>query len=262
MSRYLRLLFVQIRTSLATAMHYRVDFLVQGVISLWWVVWTLVPLLVVFGGRSSIAGWSMPEALMVVAWFTLLRGILEGAINPSLLTIVEHIRLGTLDFVLVKPADAQFLVSTAKFVPWKLLDVVAAGILMFIAFARLGRSPEPTHVALAGVMLIAAVAVMYSLWILVVSAAFWVVRLDNLAYLFSSIFDAARWPLSVFRGVWKFLFTFVIPLGLMTTFPAMALLGTLSPKTAFASLGGALALAVLARLIWTAALARYTSASS
>jgi ABC-2 type transport system permease protein len=29
--------------------------------------------------------------------------------------VMDHIRKGTLDFVLLKPADAQFLVSTARF---------------------------------------------------------------------------------------------------------------------------------------------------
>ena len=64
-------------------------------------------------------------------------------------------------------------------------------------------------------------------------------RLDNLIYLFNSIFDAARWPASVFRGVWRVLFTFVMPLALMTTYPALALLGRLEAGTAVRALGGA-----------------------
>ena len=49
---------------------------------------------------------------MVTGWFILLQGVLDGAINPGLQAVIEHIRKGTLDFVLLKPADAQFLVST------------------------------------------------------------------------------------------------------------------------------------------------------
>jgi ABC-2 type transport system permease protein len=103
---------------------------------------------------------------------------------------------------------------------------------------------------------------MYSLWILVVSLAFFVVKVDNLSYLFSSIFDAARWPASVFKGGWSLLFTFVIPLALMTTYPALALLGKLAPAVAAEALFGALLFAALARLVWTRSIARYTSASS
>jgi len=43
-------------------------------------------------------------------------------------------------------------------------------------------------------MLCAAVLVLYSIAILVVSIAFVAVRVDNLLYLFQSIFDVARWP--------------------------------------------------------------------
>ncbi len=48
------------------------------------------------------------------------------------------------------------------------------------------------------------------------------VKVDNLSYLFVSIFDAARWPADVFRGALRAVFTFVVPLALMTTFPARA----------------------------------------
>jgi ABC-2 type transport system permease protein len=262
MKRYLRLLWVQLRASLATAMQYRSDFFVDGAMSLWWVAWTTVPLLVVFGLRDKVAGWSLDEALVVTAWFTLLRGVLEGAINPSLLSVSEQIRTGTLDFVLIKPADAQFLVSTSRFAPWKIFDILASVAMVIVAFHRMGRSPDAHHVALALAMLVAAVLVLYSIWILVVCAAFWVVRLDNLSYLFSSIFDAARWPLNVFPGVWRVVFTFVIPLGLMTTYPAQAILGSLETPKALAALTGALAFAVMARLIWRRAIGHYTSASS
>ena len=83
---------------------------------------------------------------------------------------------------------------------------------------------------LALVFLALAVLILYSIWILVVSAAFWVVRVDNLSYLFGSLFDVGRWPISVFKGALRIVFTFVIPLALMTTYPALALLGRLDAR--------------------------------
>jgi len=131
-----------------------------------------------------------------------------------------------------------------------------------IAFDRLGRWPSALDLLLCLVLLAASTLVIYSLWVLVICAAFWVVRLENLAYLFSSIFDAARWPLDIFRGWWRIIFTFVIPLGLMTTYPARAILGKLDAQTALAALAGSLAIATLSRMVWLTALRRYTSASS
>src|SRR5262245_4444616 len=128
------------------AMQYRVDFVVRGMIAVLWSALTLIPLVVVFGVRRQVAGWSFEEALVVVAWFTLLRAVLEGAVSPSLTAVVEHVRKGTLDFVLLKPADAQFLVSTAKFEPWRLVDVAGGLIVFAYAFAKLGRWPSLTQI--------------------------------------------------------------------------------------------------------------------
>lgn len=262
MRRYLRLLAIQLRASTALALQYRLEFLGQGALALLWTGWSLVPLLVVFGRREGVAGWTFEEALTVMGWFTLMKGVLEGAVNPSLASVVEHIRKGTLDFVLLKPADAQFLVSTARFMPWRVVDVLAGLVVFAVAFARMGRAPGAGAVAAALLLLACATLVLYSLWILVISAAFYVVKVDNLSYLFSSIYDAARWPVSVFRGALRVVFTFVVPLALMTTFPALALLGKLDAAVVAQATLGALLFAGLARLVWRRAIGAYTSASS
>jgi ABC-2 type transport system permease protein len=85
---------------------------------------------------------------------------------------------------------------------------------------------------------------------------------DNLAFLFSSIFDTARWPVTVFRGAWRALFTFVVPVALMTTYPALALLGRLDLKTAALAVGGAVAFSLFSRAVWVRSIGHYTSASS
>jgi ABC-2 type transport system permease protein len=262
MRRYLHLFWVQLRTSLVLAAQYRWDFLLQGVVSVAWIALGIVPLYIALHGRAPAIGWTYEQALIVVGWFTLLKAVLDGAVTPSLNAVVEHIRKGTLDFLLIKPADAQFLVSTAKFEPWRAIDVVAGIGIMAWAFHLMGTSPEPLHVALSLALLVAGVAVLYSIWILVVAAAFWVVRLDNLSYLLNSVIDFARWPISVFKGPLRLLFTFVIPLALMTTYPAEAMLGRLAPRTAALAALGALAFALAGRLVWTRAVGKYTSASS
>jgi len=260
--RYWRLFEVQVRSSVLLGLQYRADFILDGVVSLFWTLTALVPLFTVFHLRQTVAGWTFEEALLVTGWFTLLEAILEGAINPSLTAVVDHIRKGTLDFVLLKPADAQFLVSTARFEPWRSTNVVTALVLWTLAFVRMGRPPSLPGSVAAVLLLVTATALLYSLWILTVSAAFYVVKIDNLTNLFNSIFDAARWPVQVFRGLMRWVFTFIIPLALMTTFPAEAMLGRL-PLTALAwSVVGAGVFGWLSRRVWLSSIAHYTSASS
>jgi viologen exporter family transport system permease protein len=262
MRRYLRLLALQLRMSVALGAQYRWDFLTQGALSMVWTVLGLVPLYVALHGRPAVAGWTYEQALVVVGWFTVLKGVLDGAVNPSLILVVEHIRKGTLDFVLMKPADAQFLVSTARFEPWRAIDLVAGVAILVWAFRLMGSLPSAGGMALSVALLTVAIAVLYSTWIVVVAAAFWVVRLDNLSYLMSSLFDFGRWPVSIFRGAVRLFFTFVVPIALMTTYPAEALLGRLAPTTAWLGMAGALVFALGGRFIFTQAIGRYTSASS
>jgi ABC-2 type transport system permease protein len=89
-----------------------------------------------------------------------------------------------------------------------------------------------------------------------------VVKVDNLSYLFISIFDAGRWPIDVFKGALRLIFTVFFPLALMTTYPAQALLGKLTLAHALLAGTGGLAFASIARFVWKRALHAYTSASS
>ncbi len=260
MRRYLRLLGIQLRMSLLLSMQYRLEFVLDGVMSAFWTASALVPLLVLFDARKTVAGWTWPEALLVVAGFTTLKGVLDGAIQPSLGNVVEHVRKGTLDFLLLKPADAQFMVSTSRFEPWRASDVWLGLGLFAWAFHALGRTPTLAGAALAATLLVAAVAILYSISILVISLAFFVVKVDNLIYLFVSVYDAARWPASIFRGALAFVFTFVVPLAVMTTFPALALLGRLSAAEALGALAGAALFTAMARVVWLRSIGQYTSA--
>ena len=100
-------------------------------------------------GRSPRRWWSSAGSRCCTA-------ILEGAVSPSLTAVVEHIRKGTLDFVLLKPADAQFLVSTAKFEPWRVVDVAGrAGDLRLRLHAAGPLAAAARELALALVLLVA-----------------------------------------------------------------------------------------------------------
>jgi viologen exporter family transport system permease protein len=262
MSRYLRLLAIQLRISVASAMAYRANFILEGAMTVVWMGLTLLPLMVLFDGRPSVAHWDAPSALIVVAYFMGIRAVLEGIVSPSLVGLVEKIRSGSFDYVLLKPVDAQAMVTASTYEPWKIFDLLGAIGLAVYAFIRRGHAPTPGSLVLGLVLFVAGVIAMYSLWITCAAASFWVGRLDNLMYLLGAIFDTARWPVQVFKGAWRYVFTFIIPVALMTTFPAMALLGRIEVKTAAGTIIGSLAMLLVSRLIWKAAIRNYTSASS
>lgn len=259
--RVLRVLGALWRASLLTAMQYRGDFVLNTAMALLWAVWTLAPLVFVYGHTDEIAGWSYPQALLVLSFFLCLRGLLDGFVEPNLRQLVTRVRDGTLDFVLLKPADAQLLVSFSRVEPGRAADVLAAAALAAWCLRRLGHVPTPGQVAGALLCLAAGVLVLYSIWLLAASTSFWWVRVESLSYLLGALLDAGRWPAVVYRGWVRFVLTFVLPVTLMTSYPALALLGLLEPGAAAWAAAAAVAFTLGARFVWQRAVAHYTSAA-
>lgn len=250
-----------VRASLMTGLQYRSDFVFDGVAGLARTAALAAPLVLVYQHADQVMGWAPPEAALVLALFLLMSGILGGLVEPNLGEVVEAIRTGSLDLVLMKPADAQLLVSLRTVAPSHLWDVLAAGGVAAWALARL-PAPGALDVAVAGMLLLLGLAAMYGLWLVTISASFVFVRVDNLRFLLWSATDAGRWPVTVFSGAARWLLTFAVPVALLTSFPAMALLGRWD-ATLLATAGATAGAFLLgSRAVWTQALGRYTSASS
>lgn len=260
--RYVALAKQFVETALVQALAYRVEFLVSLVIALFWAVFTLAPLYIVFSHRSEIGGWTFERSLIVLAFFVMQKALLEGFVAPNLMQIVEHVRQGTLDYVLLRPADAQFLLSFSRFSFPKLIDFTGGVLLFGYALYATGHVPSVLEALACLTLLLSGTVILYAIFTLVVSTAFWLVRVDNLAFVLDAIFDAGQFPVTVFRGTARAVLTFVIPVGLMTTYPAMALLGLLDVTGMLTALGIAMGFFALARFVFTLAISKYASASS
>lgn len=262
MGRYLSVVRLELILSLKRSMQYRWDFLIDGGLSVTMAILQLVPLWVLFSERGDVAGWSQDQMLVLMGWYMVVRAILEGVVIPSLAASLAGIRTGMFDYILMKPIDPLFLCSVAEFRPWKSLDLLFGLGVAVYAFVQIGTGPTLVEVIMAAVLAIAGVAVAYALFVLAVAATFVLVRIQNLTNVLSAMFDFARWPIQVFGQGWRLVFSLLIPLGVMTTYPVMALLGMLSLPLAAGSLTVAALFCGAARLVWNRALRQYRSASS
>src|SRR5208283_6125208 len=111
-------------------------------------------------------------------------------------------------------------------------------------------------------MLLAGSVIIYSFFLILTTLAFWLVRVENILTIFQSMYEAGRWPVSLYPGWLRYGLTFIIPVAFATTVPAEALTGRLNGETALISAIAALALFILARLIWRIGLRHYSGASS
>jgi ABC-2 type transport system permease protein len=78
--------------------------------------------------------------------------------------------------------------------------------------------PAAVNIASAIMLAIAGLVTLYALFVLAIASAFVSVRIHKLTNVLNAIFDFARWPAQVFEGFWKAVFTFLIPLAVVTIF--------------------------------------------
>ena len=91
-------------------------------------------------------------------------------------------------------------------------------------FFQLEVRPALPAVALCVVLSLAGLAALYALFVLAISASFLLVRIQNLTNVLLSMLDFSRWPIEMFTPCWRLVFTVVVPLGVVTSYPVMALL--------------------------------------
>lgn len=249
------------RASLLVAMQYRSDFVFDGLMGLIRTAAIIAPLLLVFDHTDQVVGWTFAEATLVMSLYLMMQALIGGVVEPNLGEVVESVRTGTLDLVLMKPADAQLLVSFRRVAPAHLWDVVASLGLGGWAMSQLG-TPSLIDIVVTGVCLMSGFAAVYGLWVLVICMSFFFVRVDNLKFLLGSVSSAGRWPLTVFTGWVRWALIVVVPVGLITSFPAMAITGAWGGELVIVSVGTGTMFALVSRWTWKRSLASYASASS
>lgn len=246
--------------NLAEELEYRANFLASLVATAFWLSMAVLTAAVFFRQTDELGGWSFWEVVALLGIFNAIAGVVDALLRPNIGRIVEEVRRGTMDLILAKPIDPQFHISFRRVVVWRMSDVVLGLGLSAYALAKLGRLPGPGELAAFLVTFSAAIAIVYAIWLGLMSLAFWFVSVENLEVLFDSIYEAARFPAPAYPDPLRFLFLYLLPIAWITTVPAAALTGRGTWSAAILATAIAALLLGLVRLMWQAALRHYTSA--
>ena len=259
---FLRLLWVFFRVGVMGELAYRVNFVVRLFQSLVELGTALAGLAIIFSYTDNLGGWQPDEIVALVGVYFLVGGVIGLFIQPSMEAFIESIREGTLDFTLTKPEDGQLLISIQDVEIWELIDILLGFGVLSVALVRLGERIGAGQAAAFAVMLLAGGAIVYSFWLILASLSFWFVRVENILVIFQSMYEAGRWPISLYPGWLRFGLTFLVPVAFATTVPAEALTGRLDTPTLLGALALAAALLVSSRLFWRTGVRHYSGASA
>ncbi len=259
---YFSLINSYFRIGILNELQYRANFwsnLLQSAVSL---VLSLGGLGLVFSHTDTLAGWSASELLVLIGIYYMMSGVIATFIRPSMELFLQDVRNGTLDFVLIKPADAQFLVSIRRVSIWSLIDVIVGMVLVTTGLLRLQSSVSFWQAAGFLVVLIAGVIIVYSFWIILSTVAFWFIKIENILVIFQSMYQAGRWPVSIYPSFLRVALTFLVPVAFAVTVPAEVLVGRATPLTLLTAILVALIIFLIARWFWNTGVKNYSGASA
>ena len=260
MYRYLNLIQIFWKISIAAELEYRLNFVFATFGSLGGLAGSLFSLFLFYRKGYQFQDWRWEEALIIVGVFTFLQGFVSAFLASNLNRIVRHIQNGTLDFVLLKPISSQFWLSFNSFSLWGVPDLLLGLAIICHAGSLLQIGIEAY--LLATIPLLFGMIIMYSLWFMLGATSIWFTKIYNMTEVLKGLLAAGRFPIAAYPATYRFFFTFVVPVAFMTTVPAQTLLGRGDPLWLIG--GGCLAtvLLILSSRVWQFALRFYTSASS
>ncbi len=259
---YLRVLFAYFWVGVMGEAAYRANFFLQLFQSLLSLGVAVAGVAVIFSYTDSLGGWSTYEILALVGVYLLVGGVIGLVIQPGMEQFIESVREGTLDFTLTKPEDAQLLVSIGRINIWSLTDIVLGLGVLVTSLFQLGEKIGLVQAGEFILMLVSGAVIIYSFFLILATLSFWFVRVENILVIFQSMYEAGRWPVSLYPGWLRYGLTFIIPVAFATTVPAEALTGRLNLETLLGAVALALVLAVVSRLFWRIGLRHYSGASA
>ena len=257
-----RLAWSYLRIGVMNELQYRVNFFIQLLQSAIAVATGLIGLSLVFGQVDNLGGWSRSELLAVMGVHILMGGVIRSAIQPNMERLMNDVLNGTLDFALTKPADAQALVSIREFRFWQLTDVLVGLVIMIIAVTQLNQILSVIQILAFLAALIMGATMLYCVWLMVTSIAFWVIRVNDIVNLFEGLYAAGRWPVSIYPDWLRTGMTFLVPVAFAVTIPAEALTQRLTGESMLFAFGLTILFLLLARGVWLLGLRNYSGASA
>ena len=260
---YLDLYAALWRNSVIRELGFKVNFLMWIAVEGLWFALQLTFINVLYLHTDSIGTWTKWQVVALMGTSHLIQQLFTAIFLTNLTGLSEHIRTGKLDFLLLLPVNTRFLISFRQVDLGGFVNASSAVCVIAYALHRLGHVPGAAEVIGFLLLILVGVLLHYSLMLMLSATSFWTVRAQGIVWGYYNLFNIARLPDEAFRGPFKAVFTFALPMLLVSNVPVKLLVNKLtSPLELLLLLVLAALIFAASEWLWRTALRRYTSASS
>jgi len=235
-------------------------FITSGVEALG--VWAL------FDRFGMLGRWSLAEVALLYGMVNVAFPVSEALARGFDIFGQEFVKTGNFDRVLLRPRSTVLQLAGHEFQIHRIGRLLQGLIVLGIAMWLLPVPWTFWRIALMVFTILSGVVFFYALFIFQAALSFWTVEsLEIMNTLTYGGVETAQYPLAIYEPGFRRFFTFVVPLGCISYFPAVAILGIDDPlgssrwMQVAAPLAGYVFFAV-SLIAWRFGIRHYTSTGS
>jgi ABC-2 type transport system permease protein len=263
LKRYFTIYAALWKNSVAREMSFKGNFILWILVELLWFGLQLAFVSVIYAQTNSIGSWTKWQMVLLVGASNFIQQIYQAFFLTNCTGLSELVRTGKMDFLLALPANTRFIVSTRQVDLGAFVNALFAVCVMIFSVVKLNLHPSFGQLAGFAGLCVVGILIHYSLMFMLASISFWTVRAQGIVYGYYNLFNIARMPDEVFKGAFKAVFTFALPILLVSNVPVRVLADKItSPSMWLLLLGLGIAWTIISEWFWRFSLRRYTSAST
>lgn len=263
MTRYFGIYAALWKNSVTRETMFKGNFLLWIVVEFLWFGLQLTFISVLYLHTNEIGTWTKWQVVMLIGASHFIQQTFQSFFLVNCTNLSELVRTGKLDFLLLLPVNTRFIVSLRQVDLGAFVNAASGLAVMAYAARQLHFVPGAPQVLGFFALCIAGILIHYSLMFLLATISFWTVRAQGIVWGYYNLFNIARMPDEAFQGLFKAIFTFAVPMLLVSNVPVRLLISKMN------SAGPILLLVamsficfVISEFGWRASIRHYTSASS
>jgi ABC-2 type transport system permease protein len=261
--RYFSLYAALWRNSVTREMSFKGNFILWIVVELLWFGLQLCFVSVIYSQTREIGTWTKWQMVLLVGASNFIQQVYQALFLTNCTNLSELVRTGKLDFMLLLPVNTRFLVSFRVVDLGAFVNAMFAVCVMIFAAVKLQLHPTPAQFIGFAALCAMGIVIHYSLMFILATICFWTVKAQGIVWGYYNLFNIARLPDEAFKGMFKMVFTFVLPVLLVSNVPTRVLADKLAqPEMWLLLVAVGLAWALISEWFWRLSLRHYTSASS
>lgn len=206
---------------------------------------------------KTLKGYTVNQAIIFYLTFSIIDTLTQFLFR-EVYRFRSLIVSGDFDTILVKPYHPFLRVLIGGV---DIFDAVALIPYTTVAFLFITKeiSLTPSLLFAYIVLIINGVLIATAFHIAVLALGILTTQVDHAVMIYRDLTSVARFPLEIYREPVRFIFTFIIPIGIMMSYPSKALFGLLSPAAIIIALIFCAVSLFLSLTLWSRALKKYQS---